>query len=109
MEVATLIFVAESMLATVALGAAQNPFGVATGAIVGHAIATGIAVLGGAMASKHLHPAADGVDYQEGAQGAQSQSRAATGGHDHDPNQQRVSEPCRGVRCITALAASDDR
>ncbi|KAL6745192.1 hypothetical protein V8C86DRAFT_3035790 [Haematococcus lacustris] len=29
--------------------------------------------------------------------------------YSHDPNQQRVSEPCRGVRCITALAASDDR
>jgi len=55
-EVFGLIFVAEwgdrSMLATVALGATQNPFGVCTGAIAGHALATAIAVLGGGLLSR---------------------------------------------------------
>jgi putative Ca2+/H+ antiporter (TMEM165/GDT1 family) len=57
-QVATLIFLAEwgdrSMLATIVLAVSQSPVGVATGAIVGHAVATLIAVVGGAFASKYL-------------------------------------------------------
>lgn len=57
-EASTLTLLAEvgdrSQLATIALGAAGDPMGVALGGTVGHCIATGLAVLGGSFISKYF-------------------------------------------------------
>ena len=57
-ETFCLVFIAEwgdrSMLATIALGAAQNPVGVAAGACFGHPAATLIAAAGGALLSQRI-------------------------------------------------------
>ena len=57
-EACTLTLAAEigdrSQIATIALAAAANPWGVALGGTAGHCLATGMAVVGGSFISKYL-------------------------------------------------------
>lgn len=54
----TLTFLAEwgdrSQIATIALASSKNPFGVIVGGLVGHAMCTGLAVLGGRMLAARI-------------------------------------------------------
>lgn len=57
-EAFTLTFLAEwgdrSQIATIALAAAKNPFGVVLGGLIGHAFCTGLAVIGGKMLAARI-------------------------------------------------------
>lgn len=54
----TLTFLAEwgdrSQIATIALASSKNPFGVIFGGLIGHAMCTGLAVLGGRMLAARI-------------------------------------------------------
>lgn len=43
-----------SQIATIALAASKNPFGVVIGGLIGHAFCTGLAVLGGKMLASKI-------------------------------------------------------
>eukprot|EP00796_Vickermania_ingenoplastis_P004137 gene4137-2979_t len=57
-EAFSLTFLAEwgdrSQIATIALAAAKDPFAVTTGGILGHAVCTGLAVIGGGMIAQRV-------------------------------------------------------
>lgn len=59
LESFTLTFLAEwgdrSQIATIGLAAASDVFGVTVGGILGHAMCTGAAVLGGKHLAEHIH------------------------------------------------------
>jgi len=65
LEASTLTLAAEigdrSQIATIALGAAANPFGVAIGGTFGHCLATGLAVVGGSFISKYFSERVIGI------------------------------------------------
>merc|ERR1712196_176876 len=58
MQSFTLTFLAEwgdrSQIATIALSAAKNPYGVTLGGCIGHTMCTGLAVLGGRMLAARI-------------------------------------------------------
>jgi len=58
MQAFTLTFLAEwgdrSQIATIALAAAREPFGVTLGACIGHSLCTGLAVIGGKLLASSI-------------------------------------------------------